>query len=246
MYTVTLNELKAVLKVSAQAGESGVVNKTSVKSMAQDDDVHKVKRRKKRISTSQTAKKSTKSVPISTAVKPPPKVVSTLNIFAPLRTTGMDTETTGAENALPKQEAPRNLCRLPPRMMTSTTSFFRIQSDLKDHVKGQYEFRNTRNGTSIITKEMVDYSAMKSYMEKNNLHHFTFSSNSEKPIKAVISHLPPDMLAEEISNSLEDLGFNVRQITATRTALNGQTHVEPPSIPCYLNEKHKISKRYSS
>jgi hypothetical protein len=30
MYTVTLNELKAVMKVSAQAGQNGGVNKTSV------------------------------------------------------------------------------------------------------------------------------------------------------------------------------------------------------------------------
>jgi predicted RNA binding protein with dsRBD fold (UPF0201 family) len=29
MFTVTLNELKVVLKVNAQAGQSGVVNKTS-------------------------------------------------------------------------------------------------------------------------------------------------------------------------------------------------------------------------
>jgi hypothetical protein len=38
-YMVTLNELKAVLKVSAQAGQSGAVNKTSVESKAQDDEV---------------------------------------------------------------------------------------------------------------------------------------------------------------------------------------------------------------
>jgi phosphatidate phosphatase PAH1 len=61
MYTVTMNELKAVLKVSAQAGQSGAVNKTSVKSMVQDDDFREVKRRKRHNSndTSQTAKKST-------------------------------------------------------------------------------------------------------------------------------------------------------------------------------------------
>jgi hypothetical protein len=41
MYMVTLKELKAILKVSAQAGQSGVVNKTSVKSMAQDDSFRK-------------------------------------------------------------------------------------------------------------------------------------------------------------------------------------------------------------
>jgi hypothetical protein len=56
---------------------------------------------------------------------------------------------------------------------------------------------------------MVDYSALKSYLEKNNLHYFTFSPDPEKPIKAVIRHLPPDKPAEDISNSIEDLGFNV-------------------------------------
>jgi hypothetical protein len=69
---------------------------------------------------------------------------------------------------------------------------------------------------------MADYSVMKSYLEKINLHYFTFSQNSEKPIKA-------DTPAEDISNDLEDLGFNVinvRQMTVTRRACNGQTHVE--------------------
>jgi hypothetical protein len=38
MYAETLNELKAVLKVRAQAGQSDVMNKTSAKATAQDDD----------------------------------------------------------------------------------------------------------------------------------------------------------------------------------------------------------------
>jgi hypothetical protein len=57
---------------------------------------------------SQSAKKSTKIVPTSAAVKLTPKAASTRNYFAPLRTTDMDTETTGAENMLPEQEAPKN------------------------------------------------------------------------------------------------------------------------------------------
>jgi hypothetical protein len=68
-----------------------------VESAAQDDDFQEVKRLKRHISdyTSQTAKKSIKLVPISAAVKLLPKVVLTCNFFAPLRTTDMDTETTG-------------------------------------------------------------------------------------------------------------------------------------------------------
>jgi hypothetical protein len=49
-HTITLNDLKATLKVSAQAGQSGTVNKTSLESMAQDDDFHKGKRHKRHIS----------------------------------------------------------------------------------------------------------------------------------------------------------------------------------------------------
>jgi hypothetical protein len=62
---------------------------------------------------------------------------------------------------------------------------------------------------------------MKSCLEKNNLQHFTFCLNSEKPIKAVIHHLHPETPVECISNSLEGLGFNVisvRQFTTNRRA----------------------------
>jgi hypothetical protein len=66
---------------------------------------------------------------------------------------------------------------------------------------------------------MAIYSAMKFYLEKNNLHYFSFSPNYEKLVKAVIRHLPPDTPVEDISNSPEDLGFNVinvRQIPASQ------------------------------
>jgi hypothetical protein len=121
----------------------------------------------------------------------------------------MDTETTEAGNTLPKQEAPRKPGRQQTVLITYNKNLIRLQSDLKDRVKGEYEFRNVRNGTHIITKELADYSTMKSYLEKNNLHCFTFSLNFEEPIKAVIRHLPQDTPSEEISNSLDDLGFNV-------------------------------------
>jgi hypothetical protein len=92
-----MNEMKAVLKVSSQAGKSGTVNKTSVESTAQDDDFREVKRQISN-DTSQTAKKSTKPIPTFAAVKLPPKAVLARNFSAPLRATDMDTVTTGAED----------------------------------------------------------------------------------------------------------------------------------------------------
>jgi hypothetical protein len=98
MYMVTLNKLKAILKVSAQAGQSGAVNKTSVELIAQDDDFQELKRHKRNIykDTTQTAKNLNESVPTSAAGRLPPKAVLTHNFFTSLRTTDMHTETTGA------------------------------------------------------------------------------------------------------------------------------------------------------
>jgi hypothetical protein len=147
MYTVTLKETKGIIMVSARAGQSGAVNKTSVKSIAQDNDFQQVKRRKRHISkdTLQTAKKSNKQVPTSAADKLPPKAVSSGNFFTPLRTSVVDTETIGVGNTLSEQKAPRKPGRPSPIMMTSTTNLIRLQSDLKDHVEGEYDFRKIRN-----------------------------------------------------------------------------------------------------
>jgi hemin uptake protein HemP len=95
---------------------------------------------------------STKRVPISAAFNLPPKAVSTRNFFAPLRTTVMNTETAGTGNILPEQEAPRKSGRPPPIVMTSTINQTQLKRVLKEHVKGEYEFRNTRSGTLVITK----------------------------------------------------------------------------------------------
>jgi hypothetical protein len=59
---------------------------------------------------------------------------------------------------------------------------------------------------------MADYSAIVSYQDKNNRNYFTFFPHSEKPTKAIIRHLPSDMTAEDISNRLEDLSFNVNNV----------------------------------
>jgi hypothetical protein len=48
VYAVTLNELKVVLKVSAQLGQTDAVNKTSLESTTQDD-FQKVNRCKRHI-----------------------------------------------------------------------------------------------------------------------------------------------------------------------------------------------------
>jgi hypothetical protein len=70
---------------------------------------------------------------------------------------------------------------------------------------------------------------MKSYLEENNLHYFTFSPNSYLTCQL-----------KDISNNIENLGFNVRQMTATRRAPTGKTHVE--TLPLFLDALTKNMK----
>jgi hypothetical protein len=73
-----------------------------------------------------------------------------------------------------------------------------LQRQLKGIVKCSFEFRNTRNGTRIATKEMTDYSSIKEYLSSQTLNYFTFYPKSLKPIKAAIRHLPGNTPAEDI------------------------------------------------
>jgi hypothetical protein len=60
---------------------------------------------------------------------------------------------------------------------------------------------------------MADFSAVRSYLENNNLAYFTFYPKSLKLIEAVIRHLPLDTPAEDISDRLVSLGFDVISVT---------------------------------
>jgi hypothetical protein len=49
--------------------------------------------------------------------------------------------------------------RPPPTVLTSATNLIQLQRHIKSIVTGSFEFRNTRSGTRIVTKEMADFSA---------------------------------------------------------------------------------------
>jgi hypothetical protein len=91
-YTVTLNELKDVLKASITA-KSGTTGPSP-----QDDGFQEVRRRK-RHNTQEAAKTSNEGA-VQSALQPEansPKEVVTRNFYAPLRTTNMDTDAANTE-----------------------------------------------------------------------------------------------------------------------------------------------------
>jgi hypothetical protein len=153
--------------------------------------------------------------------------VPTRNFFAPLRTAELECEGSKSETT----DNPENeMQQAPPIVLTSQEHLIQLQKNLKRMCKGNFEFRSTRNGTRVINKEMADFSAIRSYFGTNNLPYYTFFPKSEKPIKAVIRHLPNNTPAEDISNGLVSLRYDVisvKQMT-TRRSSTGPSNINLP------------------
>jgi hypothetical protein len=98
-------------------------------------------------------------------------------------------------------------------------------------VKGNFEFRNAKDGTRIISRELFDYSVIRIYLDSQSLNYFTFCAKSEKPIKAVIRHLSADTPAADVFNGLVDLGYDVlsvKQMVTTRSSEGERVRVNLP------------------
>jgi hypothetical protein len=130
----------------------------------------------------------------------------------------MNTDSTNTE-ATPREAAtPAKPSRPPPIVLTSAVNLTLLQKQLKDVVSENFEFRSTRNGTRFITRNMADFQSVKSHFDSQNLSYYFFFPKSKKPIKAVIRHLPLNTPAEDISDCLVSLGFDiviVKQMIAT-------------------------------
>jgi hypothetical protein len=125
-----------------------------------------------------------------------------------------------------------------PIVLTTATNLMQLKKRIRDIVTGNFEFRNTRSGTGIVTKEMADFLAIRKHLDNNNLSYFTFFPKSEKPIKAVICHLPSNTPAQEISDGLVGLGFDiisVKQMSANRRSTSEGS--VPQNLPLFLGRR---------
>jgi hypothetical protein len=144
----------------------------------------------------------------------------------------MDIDTSGTEANSNQEAVPDKTGRPPPIILTSTTNLIQLQKDLKIVVKENFEFRSTRNGTRVITRSMADFQSVKSHFDAHNLSYYSFYPKFEKPMKALIRHLPHNTHAEDISDGLVSLGFDiisVKQMIAThRSPSDGSTTINLP------------------
>jgi hypothetical protein len=92
---------------------------------------------------------------------------------------------------------------------------------------------------------MADFQSVKSYFDPNNLSYYSFYPKSEKPMKAVIRHLPHNAPEEDISDGLVSLWFdviNVKQMIATRQSpSDGSTTI---NLPLFLITLPRTAKSH--
>jgi hypothetical protein len=154
----------------------------------------------------------------------------------------MDTDAPTTELSQATEEAvPAKVDRPSPIVLTSATNLVQLMKQLKCVAKQAFEFRNTRNGTRVITKGMVDFQAVKLHFESNNLSFFT---KSEESIKTVILHLPINTPVEDIAEELGELGFDVvsvKQLLTTRRSLE-ETPVTFFFFSCNFTQNNKIPR----
>jgi hypothetical protein len=73
-----------------------------------------------------------------------------------------------------------------------------LQKKHRGLAEGVFEFRNTGNGTTVVAKEMSDFSAIKSLYPK-----------SRKPTADIVGHLPFVASADGMYEELMELAFDV-------------------------------------
>jgi hypothetical protein len=246
-YSITLNELRSLLQASvtkAKTGAPGQDKPTSgtqtVQSEEPEDGFRQQRRRKLNSSSEEIHDKNLKiASPVAGNVqlykKPTsPSTTTCRNYFAPLRSLEMEANETTSQRQQQQEATTNTGGRPPPIFLTSAVKLIHLLGKLRGIVKGNFEFRNIRNGTRVVTKEIEDVCAIRVYHEANNLNYFTFHPKSEKPIMAVIRNLPIQTPSEDISKGLEELGYSiisVKQVTASRPS---PERIKQINLPLFL------------
>jgi len=131
-------------------------------------------------------------------------------------------------------DAPKCTSRPRPIVVTASINLIKTQKEIKTKVKGDFTLRNTKNKTRLTNKNRDDYSTLKQYLERETPY-YTSHPKGERPIKAIIRHLPGKTPAEDITNELLALGYkvhNVRQMTTTRQQAEGGRQTQ--ALPLFL------------
>lgn len=109
--------------------------------------------------------------------------------------------------------------RLPPIVIHgSSKDHKQLVQTVKEHVKGEFYFKHTKNTTNVFIKDLSDWNAFKNFAKSAGVDFHTFSLPEEKTHGFVIRGFNNGIEATDVSNSLaEDHGIKVKNVYLMRT-----------------------------
>jgi hypothetical protein len=157
-YTVTLHEVKALAKSSADkptsSSTAGPATSTTATPVPSDIDGFREQRRRKRTSPGgKEPQKKRATPPMSVEGKPATKAPITRNYFAPLGAADMDIPEPEEADTQDQQQTPATAGRPPSIVLTASMNLMHLQKEIKGLVKGSFEFGSTRKGTRVVTEK---------------------------------------------------------------------------------------------
>jgi hypothetical protein len=182
-YTVALQEINALLKASA------TTNPTPKPTSTQEDGFTEVRRRNRQSSDMPPKLKTMLHQRQHLPSQRPPQGCN-MKFLRPTEDNNHGHQKFRLGVHPTRRDGPGENVQSTRHHSNNKANLIQLQKRLKNVAKEDFEFRNTRSGTRVITRSMADFLAVKSRFEGNNLSFFTFYHKSEKPIKAVIRHLP--------------------------------------------------------
>ena len=112
----------------------------------------------------------------------------------------------------PQQEKTTHLP--PPIMVKGVLDFVSLRAELIDLVGPEnFTFKSSINNLKIQTKNPETYRAIIHFLQEEEADFHTFQMQEHKAFRIVIKNLHPTTNTAEIRTALEEIGYQVRQIT---------------------------------
>jgi len=171
--------------------------------------------------------------------------ILTCNFFASLRIFNMEMESTWNPNdPVGPRDNSNKFYRPPPIILTSPVSVISFQEIVKYFAQDHISLRTTGPGILILSNCLTDYRLILFYLSDHNFHHFTFYPQSDKPINAVILHLPIRTSSQDIPLAFQELEYiiSARQMTTKRPPPTHDVSVTTISLPHIPSDSGTLSE----
>ncbi|PSN31389.1 hypothetical protein C0J52_24536 [Blattella germanica] len=136
--------------------------------------------------------------------------------------------TTSAEHEVPPvTAAPSQPTRMPPITVRNEANFMALVKTLKPKLAHDFKTTSSRTGTRIYTQSKEDHQKVIDTLQQENQEFFTYQRRQDLPIKVVLRRLPNSLDPEELSEALQEAGYDILHVRQIVTHRGGEAIKNP-------------------